>query len=62
MQLDEIHCKDEFICKEKFHLYCFFTSLSKNVEKQPAIADEKEHKRKITAHCIQNAFGRRRFT
>ena len=49
-------------------MYVFFTSLSKNIEKQPAIDEAKEHKRKITTHCVskciweKNVFGSRRFT
>lgn len=38
MQLDEIHLQEEIL------FILLLTSLSKNTEKQPAIADAKEHK------------------
>lgn len=61
-------CKDEIHLQGEMLFVCFFTSLSKNIEKQPAIAEAKEHKRKITTHCVskciwkKNIFGSRRFT
>ena len=52
LQLDEIHLQGWDSFARRNFIYIVFYFIKQKIEKQPAIADAKEHKRKITTHCV----------